>query len=139
MTAYLRAFFTFASFGILALAFAVDGGLIPQIIAGIVLIIGIKVTRYVLHLAKTRPAGDLNYRATPDLDNLKPIPGSGIIEITAEKLAKTFNPESLNLIDGFLKIWGDWQNKSLDTPKSLEKIHFNENTKISVYLLNPKT
>lgn len=123
--AVFNAIITLIGFVVLAIAFIDSGKIVNLIISGSIFLFGVYVSVYVFRLVKNRPFGDLSPRSTPDLNNLTPAPGSGIIEISAEKLCDLFNKENWKFSPfGRLKIWGDWQHKHLDVPKYITNMSY---------------
>jgi hypothetical protein len=129
MRAFIKAFFTLTGFALLSLAILANGTLTSQVIAVVVLIAGFFASTYVYRLVLKRPSSDLSRFATPDLDNLIPVSGSGISEVTPQQLCDYFSANSWKLNNAELKIWGDWQNKSLDSPKTVKSISYEQSFK----------
>lgn len=120
---------TFVGFIILTLAFFSSEDLFGTIIGVIVILIGFFVSRYVFKLSLRRPASELSRFSIPDLDSLKPAPGSGIIEMSPEELVLQFNSNKWTLKAGKLTIWGDWNSKGLDQPKEIEQLSYDQSKK----------
>lgn len=67
--------------------------------------------------------------ASYELDNLKPVPGSGITELTSDMLVKHFEQQSKNFSQYSIEIWGDTNAPRLKEKRNISEIHFDKDLK----------
>lgn len=67
--------------------------------------------------------------ASYELDNLKPVPGSGVTELTSDMLVKHFEQQSKNFSQYSIEIWGDTNAPRLKEKRNISEIQFDKNLK----------
>lgn len=100
--------------------------------AAICLIIAIYLSARVFKLISRRGyiatiTGD---NATYELDNLKPVPGSGITELNGVQLVNHFEQQSLDFPPYAVTIWGDTNTLYLKEKRSISTISYDDTTKV---------
>jgi len=68
------------------------------------------------------------------LDDLKPTPGSGVIELQPNELENYFDHGKVSIKEGTISIWGDWNGRQLNQKHKLSTIEYdNKRDVLSIY------
>ena len=68
-----------------------------------------------------------------ELDNLKPTPGSGVIELSPEELENRFNYGKIELSEVTVTIWGDWKGRRLNLRHEIRTIEYDVEKHILIF------
>lgn len=128
--AVIQAVFTLLGFCILGVVFLDElsspfNWIITTLLFFIGIYVSIKVYRIIMRRGYISAISGNN--STYELDQLKPIPGSGVFEFMPEELTQFFADDKLSIKKGSIAIWGDWDGRFLNKKHKLNIIQFDKN------------
>ncbi|WP_426429490.1 hypothetical protein ACPX19_08025 [Winogradskyella sp. HB-48] len=132
LMAIIQALLTFIGVAFIGLVFYSElSNPYNYISVSILLIIAIYLSSRVFRMISRRGyittmTGD---NASYELDNLKPVPGSGVTELTSDMLVKHFEQQSINFSQYSIEIWGDTNAPRLKEKRNISEIQFDKNLK----------
>ena len=131
--ALIQAILTFVGIALIGLVFYFDlsspyNYISVLILLTIAIYLSVKVFRMIVRRGYIETATGDN--ATYELDNLKPIPGSGITELSPEKLIETFDNQILNFPEVSISIWRDAFGKKMKKKPEILTLEYNDETDI---------
>ncbi|WP_310992786.1 hypothetical protein [Aequorivita marina] len=131
--AFFQASLAFLGFCIIAVVFYSQVPSPFNYIAALAsLLLGIYFGRMVFNMGRSQGvlATMTGSRASYELDELEPIPGSGVLKLTPNELTSNFADSVLPFNEGTLAIWGDTNNSLLSKRHQLKGITFDVENKI---------
>lgn len=131
--AFLQASLAFLGFCVIGLVFFSQLDAPYNYIAAFVnLLLGAYFGNMVFHMVNRQGvlAVMTGSRASYDLDELEPVPGSGVLKLTAMELSDKFSDGTLPFTIGSVAIWGDSNGRLLDKKHQLKAISFDPENNI---------